>query len=155
MDDLDRELIALLAADARAPLATLARKLGVARSTLQARLERLERSGVIAGYTLRLGGDRRHSLIRATVLLTIEPRAQAAVLARLRRLPEVERINTASGRFDLVLQVAAATTARLDTVLDTIGESPGVRSSESLIHLSTKLDRSVQHPAGQAGPGLP
>jgi predicted ArsR family transcriptional regulator len=55
VDDLDRNIVALLSQDARTSIAVLARRLKVARSTLQARLERLETSGAIAGYTLRLG----------------------------------------------------------------------------------------------------
>lgn len=143
MDDLDRAILGQLGADARMSVAVLARRLKVARSTIQARLERLESTSVIAGYTVKLGEAARASRIRATVLLTIEPRAQANVLSRLKALPAVERIHTTSGRVDLLLQVAAASTAQLDEVLDQIGEMTGVKSSESLIHLSTKLDRAV------------
>lgn len=143
MDDLDRAMLALLGADARISVATLARRLKVARSTIQARLERLETSGVIAGYTVKLGEAARAGRIRATVLLNIEPRAQANILARLKTIPEVERVHTTSGRVDLLLQMAAPSTAVLDGVLDQIGEMTGVKSSESLIHLSTKFDRAV------------
>jgi len=143
MDDLDRTILALLGADARMSVATLARRLKVARSTIQARLERLETSGVIAGYTLKLGEAARQGRIRATVLLNIEPRAQAGILTRLKATPEVERVHTTSGRVDLLLQIAAPSTAVLDGILDQIGEMTGVRSSESLIHLATKLDRAV------------
>ena len=143
MDDLDRSMLTLLGADARISVATLARRLKVARSTIQARLERLETTGVIAGYTVKLGEAARQGRIRATVLLMIEPRAQANVLTRLRSIPEVERVHTTSGRVDLLLQVAAPSTTALDQVLDQIGEMTGVRQSESLIHLSTKLDRAV------------
>ncbi len=142
MDELDRGILAHLAQDARLSVAVLARRLKVARSTVQARLERLETSGAIAGYTLRLGDSARENRIRATCLLTIEPRSQAGILTRLRNLPEVERIHTTSGRVDLLLQLAAASTSQLDDVLDQIGGLTGVKSSESLIHLSTKLDRS-------------
>jgi len=143
MDDLDRSILSLLGADARMSVATLARRLKVARSTIQARLERLETSGIIAGYTVKLGEAARQGRIRATVLLTIEPRAQAAVLGRLKAIAEVERIHTTSGRVDLLLQVAAPSTTVLDGVLDQVGEIPGVKSSESLIHLSTKIDRAL------------
>ena len=142
MDDLDRGIVAHLAQDARLSVAVLARRFKVARSTVQARLERLETSGAIAGYTLRLGDSAREHRIRATCLLTIEPRSQVGILSRLRNMPEVERIHTTSGRVDLLLQLAAASTSQLDDVLDQIGGLTGVRSSESLIHLSTKLDRS-------------
>jgi len=143
MDDLDRTMLALLGADARISVATLARRLKVARSTVQARLERLETTGVIAGYTVKLGEAARQGRIRATVLLNIEPRAQANILTRLKAIPEVERVHTTSGRVDLLLQVSAPSTAVLDGVLDQIGEMTGVKSSESLIHLSTKIDRAV------------
>lgn len=143
MDDLDRSILGLLSADARISVATLARRLKVARSTIQARLERLETSGIIAGYTVKLGEAARQGRIRATVLLTIEPRAQPAILTRLKAIPEIERVHTTSGRVDLLLQIAAPSTAVLDAVLDQIGEMTGVKSSESLIHLSTKMDRAV------------
>ncbi len=143
MDDLDRNMLGLLGADARMSVATLSRRLKVARSTIQARLERLETTGIIAGYTLRLGEGAREGRLRASVLLTIEPRAQAAVLTRLKSISEVEKVFTTSGRFDFLLQVACPNTSVLDQVLDQIGAMTGVKASESLIHLSTKIDRAV------------
>jgi len=143
LDDLDRSLLQELSGNARLPVATLAKRLGVARSTIQARLERLETQGIIAGYTLRIGEAARARLIRATVLLQVEPRATPSVLQRLKTLTQVERAHTSSGRFDMVLQIAAPTTEDLDRTLDTIGAIPGVTDSESLIHLSTRIDRAV------------
>ena len=143
MDELDRTIVALLGADARMSVATLARRLKVARSTIQARLERLETTGVIAGYTVKLGEAGREGRLRATVLVAIEPRSQPGILARLKGITEVERVHTTSGRFDLLLQVAAPSAAQLDQVLDQIGALTGVRSSESLIHLSTRIDRAM------------
>ncbi|MBJ2150726.1 Lrp/AsnC family transcriptional regulator [Pseudomonas sp. GX19020] len=143
MDDLDRSLIGLLSADARISVATLARRLKVARSTIQARLERLENTGIIAGYTLKLGEAAREGRLRASVLVTIEPRGQAAILTRLKSIHEVEKVYTTSGRFDLLLQISCPNTQILDQVLDQIGAMTGVKSSESLIHLSTRIDRAV------------
>lgn len=139
-DETDLALLSLLGENARMPVATLARKLGLARTTVQARLDRLENSGVILGYNLRLGKTARPPL-RATVLVSIEPRSAPAVLARLKSLSEVRRVHTTSGRFDLIVSLEAATTEALDETLDRIGEAKGVNRSESLIHLSTKLDR--------------
>ena len=143
MDELDRNIIGLLGADARMSVATLSRRLKVARSTIQARLERLETTGIIAGYTLKLGEAARQGRLRASVLLTIEPRAQAAIITRLKAIGEIEKVFTTSGRYDLLLQVAAPSTQVLDQVLDQIGALTGVVSSESLIHLSTNFDRAV------------
>nr|WP_301280895.1 Lrp/AsnC family transcriptional regulator [Paracoccus sanguinis] len=143
VDDTDRAILSHLGQDARMSVAVLARRLKLARSTVQARLERLETSGAIAGYTLKLGEAARVTRIRATCLLTIEPRAQPAILGRLKAIPSVERVHSTSGRVDLLLQLACASTVELDEVLDQIGHLTGVRSSESLVHLSTKFDRAV------------
>ncbi|WP_339108801.1 Lrp/AsnC family transcriptional regulator [Thioclava sp. GXIMD4216] len=143
MDELDRALLGLLSGDARLSLSTVARRLKVARSTVQARLERLESEKVIVGYTVKLGEAARSQRLRATALLEIDLKVQQAILGRLKAIPEIERIVTCSGRIDLMAQIAADTTMQLDRVLDLIGEIPGVLNSESLIHLTTKLDRAV------------
>ncbi len=143
MDETDQNLLSVLAEDARASVTTLGKKLGLARTTVQARLERLERSGVIAGYTVRLGTEELEQRIRATVLLQLDPRAAPAVVQRLRAMPQLEHAVTASGRFDLILQLSTKSTARLDEILDEIGGFTGVRSSESMIHLTVKIDRGI------------
>jgi DNA-binding Lrp family transcriptional regulator len=140
IDETDAELIALLKRDARAPVAELARKLGLARSTVQTRIDRLLEKGVIAGFTLRTG-DGMVAPIRATALVSIAPRTGPGVLSRLRALPNVEAVMTVSGRADLVVEISAKTTQDLDAALDDIAEAKGVQSSESFIHLSTKIDR--------------
>ncbi|GHG91742.1 Lrp/AsnC family transcriptional regulator [Pseudodonghicola xiamenensis] len=142
IDQMDRRLLGLLRENARMSVTDLARQLGLARTTVQARIDRLERADVIAGYTLRASPVCRPPL-RATVLISIEPRNGPAVLARLRSLPAVETVHTTSGRFDFMVQIAAETTVALDQTLDRIGEAKGVRSLESLIHLSTKIDRAL------------
>jgi len=139
MDGIDTQILSTLEMDARTPVAKIAGALGLARSTVQARIERLERTGVIGGYTYVPGRNIARPMIYATGLLQIEPHTQGAVLSRLKSLPEVTRVNTVSGRFDLIVELAADTTERLDRALDAIGEVPGVKSSESLIHLSTRI----------------
>ncbi|SDJ61752.1 Lrp/AsnC family transcriptional regulator [Aliiruegeria lutimaris] len=141
MDDLDRKLLSALAADSSTPTSQLARQAGVARSTVQARIERLKHSGVIAGYTIRLGETAERRRIRATVLLHIEPRSTAPLVQRLKTMPQVESCHSTTGRMDLVLQLVAESTGELDEALDRIGAIPGVRDTESLIHLSCKFDR--------------
>ena len=141
MDEIDEELIELLVENARMPVASLAQHMDLARSTVQARLDRLERKGVITGYTVRLGDIMRSERLRATVLLQIDPMKLAPVLSKLKALPEVRAAHTASGRFDLIITLSAQTTEALDTALDAIGTVNGVRTSESLIHLSTRIDR--------------
>ncbi len=143
MDDLDQKLLAALVANSSTSTSQLARRFKVARSTVQARIERLERTGMIAGYTVKLGQALTLRRIKATILLQVESRSTAQVTQRLKAMPEVEIAHTTTGRIDLILQVAADTTQALDEVLDRIGAIPGVSDTESLIHLSTKIDRAV------------
>lgn len=143
MDEIDTSLIALLRQNARLPVASLAQSLGLARSTVQSRLERLERQGVIRGYTIRLGQAAEATTIRATALLQIEPRTLPAVLTRLKAVEEIATVHTTSGRFDLIVTLVAPSTEALDRALDAIGAAQGVRSSESLVHLSTRIDRGA------------
>ncbi|MBW7922153.1 MAG: Lrp/AsnC family transcriptional regulator [Rubellimicrobium sp.] len=149
LDQTDQRIIALLSTDARMPVARLAQKLGLARTTAQARLERLERAGVIAGYTLRLSDMAVAGQIRATVLLQIRPQVQNTIVMQLRRIPEVELAHTTSGRFDMALQIRAGSTGELDATLDRIGAIEGVSAMESLIHLTTRIDRAL---SGGASP---
>ena len=143
MDEVDEALLALLKENARLPVASLAQTLSLARSTVQSRLERLERRGIVVGYTVRLSEEATKSTIHATALLQIEPRELPSILSRLRAVREVTKVHTTSGRFDLLVRLAAPTTRALDAALDSIGSAPGVKSSESLVHLSTRIDRAV------------
>jgi DNA-binding Lrp family transcriptional regulator len=137
----DEELIALLKADSREPVAALARKLGLSRTTVQDRLKRLEETGVIAGYTLRLAREVEQGGLRAFVMLSVEPRRQVEMGRQLARFPQIETLYTLSGKFDLIAQVKAASSEAMDRLIDDIGQLPGVTRIETSVILSTKLDR--------------
>ncbi len=143
MDALDQKMMAELSSNARLPISALAAKLGIARTTAQARLDNLEKRGYIAGYTIRKGAEFSQNQIQATVLIQIDPSKQNAVVGRLSALSEVEAAFTASGRFDMILRVKALNTSHLDSVLDKIADVPGIKSTESLIRLSSKFDRGA------------
>ena len=141
MDALDQKLLDLLTRDARMSLAMLARRLGVARSTIQYRLERLERSGAIGGYTIRPGAAARAPAIEALVLIAVEPRLQAAVEKRLGALPAVRRLLSVSGSYDLAATLTAKSAGQLDVALDDVRNVPGIRKTVSAVVLSARLDR--------------
>ena len=141
MDDLDEHLLAKLRDNARAPVAELARALGLSRTTVQSRLQRLERSGVIAGYAVRLSEAREAAMIHAFVMLTVEPKQAAAVTAALKRLPGVRRLQSVSGPFDMIATVEAAGVAEMDATIDEIGAVKGVERTNTSLVLSTKFDR--------------
>ncbi|MEW6098294.1 MAG: Lrp/AsnC family transcriptional regulator [Pseudomonadota bacterium] len=141
LDDLDRALISLLQVNARESTANLARKLGVARTTVLARLARLEQHQVIAGYTVRLAQDVEGRSIQAYVGITVQPRSGKDVARRLARMPEVQLLCTVSGEFDYVAWLRADTPERLDALLDEIGEVEGVIKTTTSIVLAKRIDR--------------
>jgi DNA-binding Lrp family transcriptional regulator len=139
--DADRSLIALLRDNARASTAELARRLGVSRTTVQSRLERLEKGGVIAGYSVKLSPDYERNLVRAHILVTALPKLSAPVEAVLRRIPEVRTLHSVSGNFDMIIIVEAPSVRDLDALIDRIGALEGVERTLSSIILSTRIDR--------------
>lgn len=139
--DKDRDLLALLSENSRMPVATLAKKLGLSRTTVQARIERLERDGVIAGYGIRLSDKYAASLIRAHILITIAPKALAQVVSALERLKPVTALHSVSGNFDLIALLAAPSVLELDQTIDEIGTLDGVERTLSSIILSTRISR--------------
>ncbi|MBV2185663.1 MAG: Lrp/AsnC family transcriptional regulator [Rhizobium sp.] len=139
--DKDRELLALLGENARMPVATLARQLGLSRTTVQARLERLEREGIIAGYGVRLSEAYQSGLIRAHVLITIAPKSLPMVSAELDAIRQVTMLHSVNGTFDLIAILAASSIAELDELIDRIGAIAGVERTLSSIILSTRISR--------------
>ncbi|CAD6534689.1 Lrp/AsnC family transcriptional regulator [Paraburkholderia metrosideri] len=143
LDDLDRQLVALLQANARESVASLARQLDVARTTVIARIARLERSNVIAGYSVRLGQDVLDSSIVAYVGIIIAPKHGAAVQKRLGKMPEVQLLCAVSGEFDYVAWLRADSPDRLNDLLDQIGGLEGVERTTTSIILARKIDRGT------------
>lgn len=141
MDDLDEHLLARLRENARAPVAELARALGLSRTTVQSRLAKLERSGVIAGYAVKLAASYQGARVHAFIMLTVEPKQAAAVTAALKRMSGVRRLQSVSGPFDMIATVEAAGVAEMDALIDEIGAVKGVERTNSSIVLSTKFDR--------------
>jgi len=141
LDALDRQLIALLQADARQSTADLARKLAVARTTVLARLVRLERQGVIVGYTVRLGQDEGDRGVEAYVGISTEPKSARDVTQRLATLPELRQLCSVSGEFDYLALLRVDTPARLDALLDEIGAIDGVRKTTTSVVLARRIDR--------------
>lgn len=139
--DADRALLDLLGQNARMPTATLARRLGLSRTTVQARLERLEREAVITGYGVRLSDEYRGGFVKVHVLITLAPKSLPRVTAELNGIPEVRTLHSVSGTYDLIAIVSAASIAELDHLIDRIGELEGVERTLSSIILSTRIQR--------------
>ncbi len=139
----DRQLLALLQVNARESTANLARKLGLARTTVVARLARLEAEGVISGYTVKLGGKAGHASVQAFVGITVSPKAGRDVVKKLSALPELNQLASVSGEFDYMALLRADSTLRLDALLDEIGAFDGVTRTTTSVVLAIRVDRNA------------
>lgn len=137
----DEALLSLLREDARAPTAKIARRLQLSRTTVQSRIERLERAGVIGGYTVRVSDEFESERIRALIMITVFPKQMAAVVQALREMPEVRTLQSVSGGSDLVAMAAVPSIGDMDALTDRIGAVDGVERTDSSLVLSTKFER--------------
>lgn len=137
LDDIDRQLIALLRDNARLPVVALAKELRVARATVQNRMTRLEQGGVIVGYTVRLKASAERHRIRALMSIAVQGNRAAAVVKVLRGHPNVATIHSTNGRWDMVAELQADSLESFDRVLGTIRLIDGIATTETSILLST------------------
>ncbi|WP_395406407.1 Lrp/AsnC family transcriptional regulator [Pseudoduganella sp. UC29_106] len=141
MDAIDQQLLALLRENARAPTAELARKLGLSRTTVQSRIERLEKTGVIIGYTVRSSADYRAGLVRALVMITAAPKHTPGIESALRRVTQLRTLHSVNGIYDFIAGVEAESVEELDAVIDRIGALDGVERTTTSILMTTRIDR--------------
>ena len=141
LDPVDDKLLAILRDEGRASIAQLARTVGRSRTSVQSRLERLERQGVIQGYTVRIAPEHAAGAVRAHVMIAVGPKEARAVIAALFKVKQVRVLHSVSGDVDLIAIAATATVAEMDEVIDRIGAIAGVERTTSSIILSTKFER--------------
>ena len=141
MDATDRRLLASLREDARLPVSQLAQMLDIPRAQVYARLERLEKAGVIAGYTLRLGEAFTRTRVRAQIMIKTLPRLCQEVEARLSEIPEISAIYAVSGEWDIIVRVEAANTVELTDLINAIGLVEGVERTTTAVILAARLER--------------
>ena len=141
MDAKNQKLLKLLTETARESTSSLARKLQLSRTAVQERINKLQKDGVIAGFTVKLDREYEKRLIKTWVLMQTRQRLSQQVVASLSRIEEVTSLRTISGTYDLIATLQAESTERIDEVLDQISEIDGIEKTISSIELSVKFER--------------
>jgi DNA-binding Lrp family transcriptional regulator len=142
-DDLDARLIGLLRSIPNLPVVEMARRLDVARGTVQARLDRLERDGVIVGFGPDVDAILAGFGVLAFTTLEIAQGSGAQILAGLDAIPEVLEVHAVTGPGDLHVRVVARSNEHLHDVLQRILELPGIMRTETQLALHTSIQRTV------------
>ena len=139
LDPLDLQLLALLEMDGRMSHARLARRVGRSRSAIQERIDRLERMGHIAGYTIRRGDS--STSIRAYLLVSGSSASHEQLASTLEVFPEVLVCDSVSGELDLVLQLQAPDIAAVDRVRAAVAALPGVARTRTALVMQNRFNR--------------
>lgn len=139
LNDLDRQLLSALREDGRESVASLSRRLGVARATVSSRIERLVASGIIVGFTARVRDEVDPQSVRAVTLIEVEGRSADKVITRLRGFPEITALHTTNGRWDLVAELHTDSLSAFDHVLGRLRGVDGIVNSETSLLLSSVL----------------
>ncbi|MFC6447537.1 Lrp/AsnC family transcriptional regulator [Shinella zoogloeoides] len=137
MDDLDRKIVTLLRGNGRRSVSDLALETGASRATVRGRIERMEQDGTILGYTVMLRADALEDVVRGVMMIEIEGHVTDRVIRTLGGFPEIAQIHTTNGRWDLLVELSAASLAEFDAVLRKIRLVPGITGSETSLLLST------------------
>jgi|TARA_B110000977_G_scaffold48847_1_gene66354 DNA-binding Lrp family transcriptional regulator len=135
-DTLDRQLISLLSQNSRESITALARQLKVSRATAQDRLNKLEKAGVITGYTVNINPDFAQQMISAHAMIIVDPKKYRAITSLLKKIAAVQSIYSVNGEYDLMATLQEPTTQELDAQLEKIGNIDGVIRTSTLILLS-------------------
>jgi DNA-binding Lrp family transcriptional regulator len=139
IDELDARLIRALCDTPRAGVMELARQLGVARGTVQARLDKLQQRGVVTGFTPDLDLRAMGYEVLAFVSLEIAQGRLADVCDHLRKIAEVLEIHSVTGPGDVLCRVVARTNDHLQSVIGRILETPGIDRTTTQIALTEQL----------------
>ncbi|AUX79816.1 MULTISPECIES: Lrp/AsnC family transcriptional regulator [Sinorhizobium] len=136
-DDLDRRIIAHLRVDGRASLSKLSDALGVARGTVQNRLDRLLETGTLMGFTVRVREDYDLNTVQAVMMIEVVGKSTTQVIRKLRGIPEIHKLHTTNGNWDLVANIRAANLSEFDRILREVRMIDGVANSETSLLLSS------------------
>jgi DNA-binding Lrp family transcriptional regulator len=137
LDSKDRQILALLRENARIAVVDIASKLGLSRATVQSHINRLERDGIILGYTVRLRADIAAAPVRAQTCISVESKLEAKVIASLRGNPHITAIHHTTGRWDLIAELQAESLPAFNAIVGELRLINGVVNTETSLLLDT------------------
>lgn len=141
MDELDARLLVALQRDARATLSELAADLGVTRTTVRTRMDRLKKNGDIVGFTVVTKSDIAEMPVRGLMMLGIEGRGAERIMSRVSAMPQVRAVHSTNGSWDLIAEIGTKTLEEFDKILFEIRRIDGITRSETNLLLSTRKGR--------------
>lgn len=139
MNDLDLRLVALLKRNARMSVTQMSFELNASRITIDSHIKKLEESGVIKGYTVKLGSEEFRHKISGWILINAEANKEEAAIAKMIEMPELTRLHTTNGKWDLAAEIQTQTLEEFDRAISKLRQIEGITESETSLLLSSRI----------------
>ncbi len=152
LDDIDRRILVQLQDDCKIPLAQIGRRVGLSAPSVMERIRRLEEAGIISGYTAQVVSRRVGLDVTAFIGISMAPEVIAHFESQLEHVEEVQECHHVTGAHTMMLKVKTRNTQTLERLISRLRLMQGVLRSETLVVLSTRMERT-RLPLGVQGDG--
>lgn len=139
MNDLDANIIALLKRNARMSITQISNELGASRVTIDAHIKKMEQSGIITGYTVTLGAEEFRHNISGWIMISVEANKEEAAIDRMTSMPEISRLFTTNGHWDLAAEIQTPTLETFDAAISRLRQIDGIKDTDTSLLLSARI----------------
>lgn len=139
MNTLDASIIALLKRNARMSVTQMSHELGVSRVTIDSHIKKMETSGVITGYTVTLGAEEFRHSVSGWIMINVLANEEEGVIDKMISMPEITRLYTTNGRWDLTAEIQTSTLEAFDTAISRLRQIPGIKDTDTSLLLSSRI----------------
>lgn len=139
MNDLDLRLVALLKRNARMSVTQMSYELNASRITIDSHIKKLEESGVITGYTVKLGSEEFRHKVSGWILINAEANKEEGAIAQMIEMPELTRLHTTNGKWDLAAEIQTQTLEEFDRAISKLRQIEGITETETSLLLSSRI----------------
>ena len=139
MNNLDANIIALLKRNARMSVTQMSHELSVSRVTIDSHIKKMETSGVITGYTVTLGAEEFRHNVSGWIMINVSANEEEDIIAKMISMPEITRLYTTNGRWDLAAEIQTSTLEAFDTAISRLRQIPGIKDTDTSLLLSSRI----------------
>ena len=139
MNNLDSQIIALLKRNARMSVTQMAQELAVSRVTIDTHIKKMEQSGVITGYTVKLGTEEFRHKVSGWILISVTANEEERAIEQLVNMPEITRLHTTNGKWDLAAEIQVLSLENFDSTISRLRQVKGIMDTDTSLLLSSRI----------------
>ena len=139
MNNLDSQIIALLKRNARMSVTQMSQELAVSRVTIDTHIKKMEQSGVITGYTVKLGTEEFRHKVSGWILISVTANEEERAIEQLVNMPEITRLHTTNGKWDLAAEIQVLSLENFDSTISRLRQVKGIMDTDTSLLLSSRI----------------